>query len=236
VVTTAKTMDSQLAGGVPSSASRSRVALVAGGPSHLPLELDTDQLRKFRQGDRQILVEIYRDYGEVVYRFLRERLRSPADARDLGQEVFITAFKEDTRLRFSGSSTIQSFLLGIARNLLMHHFRAARVRDAGAEEVGRASEMSDQEVPPVDHSMEHQEVGKILEDFIASLEDRDRDFFRRHMIERPPRRVTAEAFAMSEDQVRYLERKLRDKALKYLKQVGYLDAAGAQLQRAAALS
>jgi hypothetical protein len=84
--------------------------------------------------------------------------------------------------------------------------------------------------------MEHQEVGKILEDFIASLEDRDRDFFRRHMIERPPRRVTAEAFAMSEDQVRYLERKLRDKALKYLKQVGYLDAAGAQLQRAAALS
>lgn len=214
-------------------ADRSRVSPAAGGPASLSLESNPDLLRAFRKGDRKILVDIYQQYGDVVYRYLRDRLRSAADARDLVQEVFITAFKEETRLRFSGTSSIQSFMLGIARNLLMHHFRADRVRDAGADRMTRSMDSSDTEVPAVDHEMENQEVGRVLDTFMGELPDREREFFKRHMMERPPRRVTAEQFEMTEDQVRYLERKLRDKALKYLKRIGYLEAAGATLRRAA---
>jgi RNA polymerase sigma factor (sigma-70 family) len=219
---------------VPSGSARSTVAGAEGASTRVSIESNTDLLRKFRQGDRQVLVDIYKEHGEAVYRYLRDRLRSAADARDLAQEVFITAFKEDTRLRFSGTSSIQSFLLGIAKNLVMHHFRANRVRDAGADQVGRSMELDEQEVPSVDHEIEHKEVGKIMDGFLAELGERERDFFNKHMVERPPRRVTAEFFAMSEDQVRYLERKLRDKALKYLKRIGYLESAGSELRRAAA--
>jgi RNA polymerase sigma-70 factor (ECF subfamily) len=207
---------------------------VEAGTIGTSLESNPDLLRAFRQGDRKVLVAVYTDYGEVVYRYLRDRLRGAADARDLSQEVFITAFKEETRLRFSGTSSIQSFLLGIARNLLMHHFRADRVREAGADRISRGIEMSEQEAPPVDRTVEQKEAGEILEAFIAELADREQEFFRKHMVDRPPRRVTAETFAMTEDQVRYLERKLREKAVKYLKRIGYLEAAGAQLRRAAA--
>lgn len=169
-----------------------------------------------------------------MYRYLRDHLRSAADARDLSQEVFITAFKEETRMRYSGVSSLQGFLIGIARNLLMHHFRAGRVRDAASDKLAQDVASGEDGALCVDHDLEHQEVSKILDGFLAELPERDRDFFRQHMVERPPRRVTAQQFRMSEDQVRYLEVKLREKALKYLKRIGCLEGAGAELQRAAA--
>ncbi len=214
--------------------ARANVPAAAEGHAVVSLESNPDLLRAFRRGERKVLVDIYAQFGEVVYRYLRDRLRSAADARDLMQEVFITAFKEETRLRFSGTSSIQSFLLGIARNLLMHHFRADRVREAGADRITRSLDSNDQEVPSVDHALENKEVSKLLDVFMSGLAEREREFFRHHMMERPPRRITAENFAMTEDQVRYLEKKLREKALGYLKKIGYLDAAGPLLRRAAA--
>ena len=74
----------------------------------------------------------------------------------------------------------------------------------------------------------------MLEGFLAGLSERERSFFDAHMVTRPARRVTAERFGMSEDQVRYLEKKLREKAIAHMKRVGYLEVAGAELQRAAA--
>ena len=191
-----------------------------------------DLLRKFRQGDRQVLRDVYATYGEVLYRFCRDRLKSPADARDLAQEAFIIAFKEETRLRFSGLSSFQGFLLGIAKNLLMHRFRADRVRQESTDELAQEAEHS--ELPAVDHKLEEEAVEKVLAGFLAGLTDRDRDFFQSHMMTRPARRLTADKFKMTEDQVRYLEKKLKEKAVEYLKKSGYLDAAGADLQKAAA--
>lgn len=193
-----------------------------------------ERLRAFREGDRQVLRDVYAAYGEAIFRFCRDRLKSAADARDLTQEVFLVAFKDETRLRFSGLNSFQGFLLGIAKNLLLHRYRAQRVQDAGVEQLAaEAGGAEPSEPPTVDRRLEEEAVDKVLEGFIASLDERDRRFFREHMMPRPPRRETAERFGMSEDQVRYLEKKLRQKALDYLKRTGYLDAAGADLKRAA---
>jgi RNA polymerase sigma-70 factor (ECF subfamily) len=191
-----------------------------------------DLLREFRKGERTVLRDVYSHYGEVLYRFCRDRLKSAADARDLAQETFIVAFREETRLRFSGTSSFQGFLLGIAKNLMMHRFRADRVRAEGTQELARSAEVA--EPPQVDHRLEEEAVAKVLTGFLAQLSERDREFFARHMVPRPARRVTADSFKMSEDQVRYLEKKLKEKAIEYLKRTGYLDVAGADLQKAAA--
>ena len=193
-----------------------------------------ERLRAFRQGDRQVLRDLYAEYGEMVYRDCRDRLHSPADARDLVQEVFLAAFKEETRLRFSGMSSFQGFVLGIAKNLLLHRFRADRVRHAGNEALSVSNADEPAEPPEIDRKLEEESVRKVLDGFLGELADRERDFFEKHMVSRPARRVTAERLGMSEDQVRYLEKKLREKAIAYLKRVGYLEVAGADLRRAAA--
>ncbi len=192
-------------------------------------------LRAFRAGDRKVLRDVYAAYGEVVHRYCRERLKGASDARDLTQEVFITAFKEDARLRFSGLSSFQGFLLGIAKNLLLHRFRSDRVREAGAEQLtAEAGGVEPSEPPPADRRLEEEAVDKLLAGFVAELDERERRFFQEHMIPRPPRRQTAQALGMSEDQVRYLEKKLKERAVEYLKRVGYLEVAGAELKKAAA--
>lgn len=178
-------------------------------------------IRAYRRGDREVSVALYAAYGDVVYRFLRGRLKGAADARDLAQEVFIVAFHEETRRRYSGTSPFERFLLGVAKNLLMHHLRAERIRSAGAEALARGLGAEDTEAPTVDHAIEEKEAATILEDFLAELPDRERDFFRRHMMERPARRITGERLGMTEDQIRYLECRLRDKALGYLKRIGW---------------
>lgn len=203
-------------------------------PTKVSRSPESELVCAFRRGERKVQMDLYREHAEVVYRFLRDRLRGASDARDLMQEVFIAAFKDETRTRFSGESSFLSFLLGIARNLLMHHFRSDRIRNAGAERINRSLLAGDREVPSVDHAIEDKEVGRLLEGFVGELSPTDRDFFRSHMMERPARRITAERFAMTEDQVRYREKQLRARAVAYLKRVGYLDAAGATLQRAAA--
>ncbi len=192
-------------------------------------------LRAFRDGDRTVFRDVYTAYGEAIFRFCRDRLKSAADARDLSQEVFLTAFKEETRLRFSGLGSFQGFLLGIAKNLLLHRYRADRVRDAGADQLAAESGGAEpSEAPVIDRQLEEEAVDKLLSGFLAEQSERDRRFFLEHMMTRPPRRETAEKFAMSEDQVRYLEKKLREKAVEYLKRVGYLDVAGAEIRKAAA--
>jgi RNA polymerase sigma factor (sigma-70 family) len=188
----------------------------AVGDAHSSLDLD----RAFRIGKREALVEVYRTHAEDVYQYLYARVRSSSDARDLTQEVFITAFQETTRRGYAGPSSLRGFLLGIARNALLHHFRAKRVRDAAFDEIKVDADAKEE---TMDSQLADREVESILARFMADLDERDRAFFRSHMIERPARRITAQAFEMSQDQVRYLERKLRDKALRFLKKTGYLD-------------
>jgi len=190
-------------------------------------------LRAFREGEASVLRDLYVAYGEQVFRYCRERLQSPADARDLAQDVFVTAFQAETRRRFSGMSSFQGFLLGIAKNLLLHRYRADRVRQAGAERIASSAPEEAAEPPEVDRRIEQEAAEKTLQGFLAELAEREREFFLRHMMPRPPRRETAERFKMTEDQVRYLEKKLRQKAIDYLKRSGYLDSAGASLVRAA---
>ena len=66
-------------------------------------------------------------------------------------------------------------------------------------------------------------MSDLLDGFVQELDETERDFFRVHMIARPPRRVTAELFGMSLEDVRLVERRLREKALRYLKRMGYLN-------------
>jgi RNA polymerase sigma factor (sigma-70 family) len=188
-----------------------------------PFPVDAARLVAMRSGDPGTLRALYAQYAGAVYSFVLRRTGSSADAADIVQDVFFVALSEETWRRFSGEASVLAFLLGIARNRLLHHFRARGHRERAAEQLLLPDHNTDS-----DSEREAQafEVESLLKPFVVGLEPRDRDFFLSHLVERPPRRVTAERFHMTEDQVRYLENKLRRRAIAYLKQVGYLDEKG----------
>src|SRR5579863_3516759 len=186
----------------------------------MPAPATAASLDAFRNGDPHELRRIYKALAPAVYHYLLRRLRSSADAADLTQDVFIVAFSREARRRFSGRSTLDSFILGVARNRLLHHLRNAR-RRAELRSVS-GLDVNDRVEAGVMDGVVEREVTEVVEGYLMGLEERDRAFFQQHLIERPPRRATADSFGMTIDQVRYLESKLRQGILARLKEAGHL--------------
>jgi RNA polymerase sigma factor (sigma-70 family) len=187
-------------------------------PNHL--EPSVPQLRAMRRGEAGVLQELYAKYAGTIYAFVQRRVRSHADAADIVHDVFVVALSAGTWERFSGETSFVAFLQGIARNRILHHFRARGVRERAAE---GAADCIDDRMNDDGREADAFEVKEHLQHFLSGLDPRDSKFFVSHLIERPARRITAEQFGMTEDQVRYLEKKLRERVVAYLKRVGYLD-------------
>jgi RNA polymerase sigma-70 factor (ECF subfamily) len=89
---------------------------------------DHGLLRRFREGDREALAQVYWACVDRVEGLLRRRLAtagnaSPSDLEDLVQEVFIRAFAADTRLAYDGLRPFVPYLFTIARNTLVDWWR-----------------------------------------------------------------------------------------------------------------
>lgn len=86
---------------------------------------------------------IYRQYAETVYRFLYAKTASAQLAEELTQETFFQAV--GSIQRYDGSCQISTWLCGIARNVLLTHFRKQRQRDVSLEEIPEPSSASAEE-------------------------------------------------------------------------------------------
>lgn len=95
--------------------------------------------------DRQELHERYdvagwaREHGNVLYRYALMRLRDGEVAAELVQETFLTGLR--SLETFSGRSSLQTWLIGILKNLILRHFhqrkREAPVIDADEDGIDR---------------------------------------------------------------------------------------------------
>jgi RNA polymerase sigma factor (sigma-70 family) len=101
-------------------------------------ERQPDVLRRFREGDRDALEEVYRCYVDDVLRLLRAGfstttsdnavVRVPAitdraQVLDVTQEVFLRAFGPSGRSGYDGLRPYRPYLLRIARNLRIDQLR-----------------------------------------------------------------------------------------------------------------
>ncbi len=66
---------------------------------------------------------IFDQHKDAVYRFAWRMSRSPAAAEDITQDVFIGLLRHPKRFD-PARGTLRAFLLGIARNLALKHWRA----------------------------------------------------------------------------------------------------------------
>ena len=86
---------------------------------------DLELLARWREGDRAAGNRLFKRHFDVVARFFRNKVRG-GDA-DLIQRTFLDAMKAEANFR--GEGTFRGFLVGIAANVLRHHYRSKSRHD-----------------------------------------------------------------------------------------------------------
>lgn len=84
-------------------------------------------IERARTGDHEAFATLYNDSQQVVYRYFYFRVRNRQLAEDLTQEVFVRALRRIDTFTYQGT-TIQAWLVTIARNLYFDHLKSARTR------------------------------------------------------------------------------------------------------------
>jgi RNA polymerase sigma-70 factor (ECF subfamily) len=89
-----------------------------------------------RKGDKEAFGLLYDHYHGSVFRFLYYRTRSTTLAEDLTSETFFRALRSMNSFRWQGKD-FGAWLMTIARNLTMDHFKAGRTRlEQTTEDMG----------------------------------------------------------------------------------------------------
>ena len=131
----------------------------------------TDAAEQPAEPDLDAFSALYESHADRVYRYLRSRTPSPADAEELTSRTFLNAFANLGRYRARGS--FQSWLMAIAHNLLAnwHRDRGRRPRAAPLDD---ALEIAS-DAPGPEAELEMRELtGRIREATAALAPDRRR--------------------------------------------------------------
>ena len=92
----------------------------AGGEE--PMDADERLAQGFAAGDRTCLEEAYRRWSPLVHTLAQRELRRTADAEDVTQQVFVSAWR--SRADFSPErGSLAGWLVGITRHRLLDHHR-----------------------------------------------------------------------------------------------------------------
>lgn len=86
---------------------------------------DAELVARAQQGENQAFGALYQRYLDPIYRYIRMRVNSDADAEDLCETVFLRSFEALDRYEDQGHP-YSAFLYRLARNLLVDHYRAQR--------------------------------------------------------------------------------------------------------------
>jgi len=155
--------------------------------------------------------------------------RDPDDLQDALQETFLGAFSVGARNGYDGLTPFSSYLMAIARNVVLQRFRKdlsrlrcfTELQAAAAEENNQYSLAAG---PAPDVAAGLGELRRLVKDFVASLSDEQRRIVRLYFIERLSQEATAESLALNRNRVRKQIRTIRKKLFKRLRREG-LDAA-----------
>lgn len=84
-------------------------------------------VERAQAGDTDAYGEIYQEYRDTVYWFIRRRVNAPDVAEDLTQDTFVRALRNIGRWQWRGRD-IAGWLVTIARNLVFDHTKSAHER------------------------------------------------------------------------------------------------------------
>ena len=164
-----------------------------------PWSNDGELVTCILQGSTEHFDMLYEAYFPRVYRFALKRLRDPAEAEDVTQEVFFTVF--NALASFQGNSSLLVWIFGITRNTVNRRFRRARptLASLDADHV--------REIPtgkaPADRAVDARRVLSQCETVIESqLTPLQRRIFHLKHLRRQSIRTIAGSLGKSEDAIK----------------------------------
>ncbi|QTN33291.1 sigma-70 family RNA polymerase sigma factor [Akkermansiaceae bacterium] len=88
-------------------------------------------IKAVRSGKARDFSQLVREFGLQVRAFVHSRVQNRADAEDIAQQVFISAYKGLDK--FDTSKSFEAWLIGIAKNRVLMHFRTSDRRQSAHE-------------------------------------------------------------------------------------------------------
>jgi RNA polymerase sigma-70 factor (ECF subfamily) len=93
-------------------------AIAGAGPT---IDEDAAAVERYRAGDARAFDALVRKYQRPIYYLALRYVKSPDDAKDVGQRAFVKAYQ--ALGGFRGASTFKTWLYRIAINLALNHLR-----------------------------------------------------------------------------------------------------------------
>jgi RNA polymerase sigma-70 factor (ECF subfamily) len=98
---------------------------------------DAERIEAARRGDAAAFEKLYERHSPEVYAFAASRLRDRIEAEDVTQEVFLVALHQLDA--YAGRGRFESWLTGIARNVIHDRIRSRSRRETYESIVSEAS-------------------------------------------------------------------------------------------------
>ncbi|MBF0418887.1 MAG: RNA polymerase sigma factor [Magnetococcales bacterium] len=125
------------------------------------LDLDLKDVEAAKNGDVRAFSKLSVQLEQRVFRFILRHSLTHEDAQDLSQETFLEVFR--SLPHFRGDSMFSTWVLGIARNLVLNHVnRSSSFRFAVADEYD-LTEVADEGDSPHDACQRQDRIAALKE-------------------------------------------------------------------------
>ncbi len=131
---------------------------------------DPELLRAIRNGDHSAFKKFFEKHHSYLYHFLLKKGISEQQAEDLVQQAFVMIWEK--RAQIDETKSLKAFLFRIAYTRMLNVFRDSKKFDENTDLT------TEEETSTPEKSMETQELGKAIEDSIASMPEKRQAVFR----------------------------------------------------------
>ncbi len=122
---------------------------------------DSELISQAQKGEIEAFGELYARYSDRLFRYLRMRVDTAADAEDLCEATFLRSFEALDRYQERGHP-FSAYLYQVARNLLVDHYRGRAPTfdlDETVDTLSEEPELLDE----VERNEQFQQVAKALD-------------------------------------------------------------------------
>jgi len=151
--------------------------------------------------DRVAFATLYDKYVEQVYQHVHYRVSNQVDAEDITQEAFIKAWKAINKYKRTGAPFV-AWLIAIARNLIVDHYKKARKNAVPLEEAkvsNQGSETSPEAIAETGLDRDH------VKDAVSKLKGDKQKVITMHFIDGFSYQEIARTLHKSEGAVRVIQ-------------------------------
>lgn len=216
--------------------------------SWMELKGNPELVEKFRQGDRDVLTELYRAHVDEIRLVLSRGFsfssrgesvrfrgfREPFRLQEVLQEVFVHAFRQKAREAYDGGQPYVPYLVTIAKNWVIDRYRKERTRTALFVSVGElAGENETAEEAMNRHAVIEDtaspeleayrgELSTTLQTFVGALDAEDAAILQKHLMGDLTQHEVAELIGTDRNDVRKRIKLMRERLLRHLKREGFI--------------